>query len=73
MITIVTEFQMLRHRTEALHRMVRDPMRFAEATDALRRMDDGTYGFCLACWLRIPEAELEQRPERRYCSGCEPR
>jgi RNA polymerase-binding transcription factor DksA len=61
---------MLHHRQEALLRLLDDPLRSAEAADALRRIEEGTYGFCLGCWLRIPEAQLAERPERTHCTRC---
>jgi DnaK suppressor protein len=35
--------------------------------DALRRLDDGTYGICEECGKRIDEARLEAMPWARYC------
>lgn len=63
---------MLHQRRDALLRLIQDPVRSAAAADALRRIEDGTYGFCVGCWLRIPEGQLAERPERTHCSRCHP-
>ena len=34
---------------------------------ALARLDDGTYGSCVACGQPIPDARLEVRPEAARC------
>ena len=41
-----------------------------EAREALRPMDDGTYGFCEACAAPIPFERLEAIPHARRCVGC---
>lgn len=40
------------------------------ATDAISRMDDGTYGYCQACSVLIPDERLEASPLARYCIDC---
>jgi len=35
--------------------------------DALKRIDDGTYGTCIDCGRRISEARLEAVPWTPYC------
>jgi len=42
-------------------------VRRTEATEALARMDAGTYGVCVDCGKQIPEARLEFRPEAARC------
>lgn len=42
----------------------------AEIEAALKRLDEGKYGFCESCFLEIPQRELLARPERRHCSQC---
>jgi RNA polymerase-binding protein DksA len=37
---------------------------------ALQRVEEGTYGSCLDCDLRIPAARLEALPYARYCVQC---
>ncbi|MGQ0618052.1 MAG: TraR/DksA family transcriptional regulator [Acidimicrobiia bacterium] len=41
-----------------------------EAREALRRLDDGTYGFCEACATPIPYERLEAIPHARHCVSC---
>jgi DnaK suppressor protein len=39
----------------------------AEIEAALKRIDDGTYGFCVDCGKPIPDERLEARPEAARC------
>lgn len=41
-----------------------------EAREALRRLDDGTYGICEACAMPIPYERLEAIPHARRCVSC---
>jgi len=41
--------------------------------DALRRLDEGTYGVCAACGRAIPDERLEANPTARYDAEHEPR
>jgi DnaK suppressor protein len=38
-----------------------------QVRDALRRIDDGTYGVCIECGRRIEPARLEAVPWTPYC------
>ena len=38
-----------------------------DVDDALRRVDDGSFGVCEVCREAIPEERLEVRPEARFC------
>jgi DnaK suppressor protein len=38
-----------------------------DVRDALRRMEDGTYGRCIDCGREIPPARLEAVPWTPYC------
>jgi RNA polymerase-binding transcription factor DksA len=69
----ITSFSMPDHRQAALQRLVQanDPVRALRAVEALERMEAGVYGYCVACGMKIPEARLEERPERRHCTACE--
>ena len=40
--------------------------------DALRRLDDGTYGQCVVCGRPIPDERLEANPTARYDVEHEP-
>ena len=41
-----------------------------EAVEALRRMDEGTYGECEGCGDRVPIERLRAVPATRYCREC---
>jgi RNA polymerase-binding transcription factor DksA len=41
--------------------------------DALRRLDEGTYGTCDVCGRPIPDERLEANPTARYDTEHEPR
>jgi RNA polymerase-binding transcription factor DksA len=41
-----------------------------EAREALRRMDDGTYGICESCKKPIAQERLEALPFTRFCVVC---
>lgn len=41
--------------------------------DALRRYDEGHYGFCSVCRLAIPRGELLMRPYATTCNACRPK
>ncbi|MEU8816652.1 TraR/DksA C4-type zinc finger protein [Actinoplanes sp. NPDC048796] len=44
--------------------------RIAEVDDALRRVDDDTYGVCERCGKPIGAERLEVRPFARFCMSC---
>jgi DnaK suppressor protein len=39
--------------------------------NALRRIQEGTYGTCMDCGALIPEGRLEARPEASRCVKCQ--
>ncbi len=39
--------------------------------DALARIDEGSYGRCVACGAEVPEGRLEAKPEAARCLGCQ--
>jgi RNA polymerase-binding protein DksA len=45
-------------------------VRLTEIEAALRRLDEGTYGFCERCGRPIGEGRLEARPAARLCIAC---
>jgi len=49
----------------------RDPQRATAAARAIRRIHDGTYGYCMSCGMKMAERETEYRPDREDCSRCE--
>ena len=50
-----------------------DPQLQAEAREAMHRMKEGRYGYCVACGMQMPARDIELRPERRYCARCQKR
>jgi DnaK suppressor protein len=58
-------------RELAAHRLDIHAKRLMEATAALRRMEEGTYGTCLACASQISVARLKAVPWTRYCIACQ--
>ena len=38
--------------------------------DALRRLEEGTYGVCVGCHTPIPYGRLLAMPEATYCVSC---
>jgi DnaK suppressor protein len=56
-------------RSEAVIEAARD--RRTLVTDALRRLDDGTYGTCIDCGGLVPEGRLEAKPEAARCLTCQ--
>jgi hypothetical protein len=42
----------------------------SEINDALRRLDEGSYGRCESCGKQIPGARLDAMPFARYCVAC---
>jgi RNA polymerase-binding transcription factor DksA len=43
----------------------------AQVLNALRRIQEGTYGTCVDCAALIPEGRLEARPEASRCVKCQ--
>jgi DnaK suppressor protein len=39
--------------------------------EALRRIEDGSYGSCVICGEPLPEGRLEARPEAARCMACQ--
>lgn len=38
---------------------------------ALQRLDEGTFGKCIACGAKIPKARIQAVPYAAYCVDCE--
>ncbi len=53
---------------ERMGRANRDEVRLIE--EALRRIDEGTYGKCVVCGKPIPERRLQALPETETCLNC---
>lgn len=45
----------------------------ADIDAALARMDNGTYGMCVDCGDRVPEARLDVHPQAARCVACQTR
>lgn len=43
----------------------------AEAIKAIARIDEGTYGDCVACGVAIPVERLEAMPASSHCVACQ--
>jgi DnaK suppressor protein len=39
--------------------------------EALRRLEDGSYGLCVDCGGGVPEGRLEAKPEAARCVKCQ--
>ena len=42
-----------------------------EVSEALRKINNGTYGICASCKKPIPERRLEAKPSAIYCVSCQ--
>jgi DnaK suppressor protein len=56
-----------------LNRNTLEKQLLRELEDALRRMDQGSYGFCAQCEEPISAKRLEAVPWARFCVGCQER
>ncbi|HEX7239481.1 MAG TPA: TraR/DksA C4-type zinc finger protein [Longimicrobiaceae bacterium] len=54
--------------TNSLH--ARERQHLASVTDALRRIEEGSYGACTACGGGIPFERLLVFPETKTCTTC---
>lgn len=45
----------------------------SEVDDALKRIEEGTFGTCEGCDRQIPKKRLEVFPSARYCIECQSR
>ena len=48
-------------------------LRRRQVEQALRRMEEGSYGLCLKCEDTIGAARLDARPESPFCLDCQDR
>jgi DnaK suppressor protein len=58
-----------RDRHSAYLRQLEDHLN--DISEALKRIDLGTYGFCTNCGKPISHARLEARPESTLCIDCQ--
>ena len=45
-------------------------LRLVEVEEAMRRLDDRSYGRCFACLIPLPFADLMDEPDARHCVDC---
>jgi len=62
--------QLSHHDIDALLAFKTDP-RLDELRGALNRLEEGTYGQCLACKNDVSQELLDRDPARRFCPACE--
>ncbi|WP_329325973.1 TraR/DksA C4-type zinc finger protein [Streptomyces luteogriseus] len=62
-----TEDHLLAGQKTAMERVLK------EIEEAFARIEDGTYGTCLACGKPLPAERLEILPYTRYCVACQRR
>jgi len=60
-------------RETALNIATGESARLHDVTDALTRIENGTYGVCEGCETPIPKKRLEVFPAARYCIECKSR
>lgn len=60
-------------RELAAHRLELYTRRIEDANAALKRIEEGTYGMCLACDEQISSNRLRAVPWTRYCIQCQER
>lgn len=48
----------------------RDGAYLEQLEQAIKRIDDGTYGICRVCETEIPKARLEAVPTTKICVSC---
>ena len=58
-------------RSTALNLASRQSQLIEEIDDALRRIDDGTYGHCDVCGKPIDEERLKAMPTAKYDAACQ--
>jgi RNA polymerase-binding transcription factor DksA len=51
--------------------VTRDVQEFREVADALKRISNGTYGYCVRCGQPIPRARLEANPTAKRDAACQ--
>ena len=54
----------------ALDLIQNEEVTLREIDEALKRIDEGTFGVCEACEKAIPLARLKAKPQAKYCIQC---
>jgi DnaK suppressor protein len=73
-LTAGDEFERLQlasDRDVLLHHVSQESAMLREMNDALQRLEDGTYGYCVACKEEIPPKRLSAIPWVAYCVHCQ--
>ena len=58
------------NRNLMLGKVETDALKLRLVEDALKRIENGTYGICISCEEPIEEKRLEYVPFARYCTEC---
>jgi len=53
-----------------LGRVETDALKLRLVEQALKRLEEGTYGYCIECGEEIEEKRLQYVPFARYCTEC---
>jgi DnaK suppressor protein len=54
-----------------LHRLEWTPFLIRQVSEALERIDEGSYGLCLECGQTIAATRLAALPWVAYCTACQ--
>lgn len=54
-----------------LNRIEHDKLHLRKLKAALKRIDEGDFGYCESCGDEIAEKRLQARPESRFCVECQ--
>lgn len=49
----------------------REKKKLSQIDDSIDRIEDGTYGMCEECGVKIPKARLKVMPFAKYCVECQ--
>lgn len=58
----------LREQDQAIHDTL--TLELTQVETSLRKLDEGTYGYCERCGKTIPQERLEALPSAVYCLHC---
>lgn len=66
----LTRIDAIQRQQQALHAKERTENSLRQVREALKRIDEGTYGVCVKCGSQIGHDRLEFIPESALCTGC---
>jgi DnaK suppressor protein len=55
----------------SLHAKKQAQLSLLQVEEAVKRLENGTYGFCLKCEGEIPTKRLIAKPEAPFCTRCQ--